>query len=84
MSTESYTARLYEDQNCNSPSLEVIWQNTNRLLGDGWEGINTGHTVSAGACPASVRDGIFTVVLDSESAEKRFEDTILLYEWYRS
>jgi len=80
--TDYYAARLYEDQDCNSPSFEVVWQNTNRLLSNGWEGVKTGHTVSAGACLASVREGIYTVVLNSQSADKRFDDTVLLYEWY--
>jgi len=79
---DCYSARLYEDQDCNSPSLEVVWDNTNRLLRDGWEGVKTGHTVSAGACLASVREGIYIIVLNSQSPDKRFDDTVLLYEWY--
>ena len=41
------------------------WTNTNKLLGVGWSGIKTGVTQPAGGCLASVRDGVFIVVLGS-------------------
>lgn len=31
-------------------SRKVIWKNTNKLLNDGWEGVKTGNTESAGYC----------------------------------
>lgn len=55
------------------------WINTNKLLSLGWEGIKTGQTQPAGACLASVRDGIFIVVLNSSNREARFEDTLMLW-----
>lgn len=55
------------------------WYNTNKLLSLGWEGIKTGHTGPAGACLASVRNGIFIVVLNSANRDARFEDTIMLW-----
>lgn len=82
MKAESYVARFYEDQDCDSPYVEITWENTNRLLSNGWSGIKTGHTTSAGACLASVKDGVYMVVLNSQSTDKRFDDTIALYEWY--
>jgi D-alanyl-D-alanine carboxypeptidase len=58
------------------------WSNTNKLLGMGWEGIKTGQTGPAGGCLASVREGVFIVVLNSANREARFEDTMMLWEWY--
>lgn len=58
------------------------WTNTNKLLSMGWQGIKTGHTQPAGACLASVRDGVFIVVLNSSNRESRFEDTLMLWEWF--
>ncbi len=60
------------------------WSNTNKLLGLGWEGIKTGQTVPAGGCLASVRDGVFIVVLNCANRDARFEDTMILWEWYNS
>lgn len=55
------------------------WTNTNRLLGRGWQGIKTGQTNSAGGCLASLRNGVFIIVLNCSSKESRFEDTIMLH-----
>lgn len=41
-----------------------IWSNTNRLLRKGWEGVKTGNTSSAGACLASLKNGIYIIVLN--------------------
>lgn len=60
-----------------------LWTNTNKLLGMGWDGIKTGMTPSAGSCLASVKDGLFIVVLNSANREARFDDTITLWEWYQ-
>ena len=59
-----------------------VWTNTNKLLGLGWEGVKTGNTNPAGSCLASFRDGLFIVVLNSASREARFDDTVMLWEWY--
>lgn len=56
-----------------------MWRNTNKLIEMGWEGIKTGHTSSAGCCLASLREGVFIVVLNSGSIEGRFEDTMAIY-----
>ena len=58
------------------------WTNTNILLGRGWEGIKTGQTLTAGCCLASLRNGIFIVVLNCVDIEKRFVDTEKLYSWF--
>jgi D-alanyl-D-alanine carboxypeptidase len=64
MNKEEYKANFYEDD------MEKVhcckkWVNTNKLLSMGWEGIKTGQTQPAGACLASVKDGIFIIVLNS-------------------
>lgn len=64
----------------------VIWRNTNELLGiEGYEGVKTGTTTAAGACLAStaVRDGrrLVVVVLGSSSSDGRYADTRNLYRW---
>ena len=61
-----------------------VWNNTNKLLKMGWEGIKTGQTQAAGSCLASYRDGVFIVVLNSSSREARFDDTVMLWEWHHN
>lgn len=51
------------------------WYNTNVLLGKGWEGIKTGQTLTAGSCLASLKSGVYVVVLNSVDMDKRFTDT---------
>ena len=51
----------------NSPYTRCVrrsWWNTNMLLKKGWEGVKTGHTAAAGSCLASLKKGIFIVVLN--------------------
>lgn len=52
--------------------IERKWINTNKLVGQGWEGIKTGYTISAGASLASVKGGVYIVVLNSQSRDARF------------
>ncbi len=59
-----------------------IWENTNVLLREGWEGVKTGQTVSAGSCLSSLRNGIFIVILNCPDSLKRFTETKRLYNWY--
>ena len=53
-------------------STRRSWWNTNVLLKKGWEGIKTGQTGAAGSCLASVKKGIFIVVLNCKDNEARF------------
>jgi D-alanyl-D-alanine carboxypeptidase len=64
MNKEEYRATFYEEDMEKVNCLKK-WTNTNKLLGMGWEGIKTGHTQPAGACLASVRAGVFIIVLNS-------------------
>ena len=82
MSTKEYRCELYEE---NLQSIgSRVWKNTNKLIDMGWEGIKTGHTPSAGCCLAGLKNGIYTVVLNSSTIESRFEDTMEIYRWYQT
>lgn len=64
----------------------AAWENTNRLLGtDGFDGIKTGTTTSAGCClVASGHRGqghLLSAVLGSKASEDRYTDTQALFEW---
>lgn len=51
------------------------WWNTNVLLNKGWEGVKTGQTGAAGSCLASLKKGIYIVVLNCADNEARFTET---------
>jgi D-alanyl-D-alanine carboxypeptidase (penicillin-binding protein 5/6) len=64
----------------------VVWKNTNRLLGiDGYLGVKTGTTDAAGACliACGERDGreLIVVVLGSTSSDARYVDARNLFRW---
>jgi D-alanyl-D-alanine carboxypeptidase (penicillin-binding protein 5/6) len=64
----------------------VIWNNTNRLLGiEGFDGVKTGTTTPAGACLVSSgeREGsrLIVVILGSSSSDSRYVDARNLYRW---
>jgi D-alanyl-D-alanine carboxypeptidase (penicillin-binding protein 5/6) len=64
----------------------VIWKNTNELLGtEGYDGIKTGTTDQAGACLVSTgeRNGkrLIVVVLGAAASESRYTDSRNLYRW---
>ena len=63
---------------------EVVWNNTNRLLGiEGYSGIKTGTTHAAGCCLAASADrggrGLIVVVLGAPSTESRYVDARNLF-----
>lgn len=65
---------------------EVIWKNTNQLLGiEGYDGVKTGTTNQAGSCLVSSchrgGDHLLAVVLGSESNNGRYVDTRNLLRW---
>ena len=65
---------------------DVVWKNTNRLLGfEGFSGIKTGTTGSAGSClvASGSRDGmeLIVVVLGSTSSDSRYVDARNLFRW---
>jgi D-alanyl-D-alanine carboxypeptidase (penicillin-binding protein 5/6) len=65
---------------------EVVWENTNRLLGiEGYDGVKTGTTTPAGSClVASGRRGedrLLVVVLGGASNDGRYADARNLFRW---
>jgi D-alanyl-D-alanine carboxypeptidase (penicillin-binding protein 5/6) len=67
-------------------SRNVVWKNTNELLGtEGYDGLKTGTTDQAGACLVSTgeRDGrrLIVVVLGAAASESRYTDSRNLYRW---
>jgi D-alanyl-D-alanine carboxypeptidase len=81
MNTESHRCYQYHDESRIQKDLK-IWENTNILLKEGWEGIKTGQTVTAGNCLASLKDGVYIVVLNCPDSSKRFTETKRLFNWY--
>ena len=64
----------------------VLWKNTNRLLPiEGYGGVKTGTTTSAGACLVSCGtrgdDRLIVVVLSSSSSDARYVDARNLFRW---
>ncbi|MCA9186865.1 MAG: serine hydrolase [Pirellulaceae bacterium] len=64
----------------------VLWKNTNRLLGtEGYQGVKTGTTNAAGACLVSCgqKDGrhLIVVVLGAANSDARYADSRNLYRW---
>jgi len=64
----------------------VVWKNTNRLLGtEGYLGVKTGTTSAAGACLVSAAQRgdrqLLMVVLGSSSSDARYTDSRNLYRW---
>ncbi len=65
---------------------EVLWRNTNNLLGiEGYLGVKTGTTGAAGAClvSCSERDGkrLMVVVLGAAASASRYSDSRNLHRW---
>ncbi len=65
----------------------IVWKNTNQLLGiEGFHGVKTGTTTSAGACLVSWGDhgeqSVIVVVLGSTSGDARYVDTRNLFRWW--
>jgi serine-type D-Ala-D-Ala carboxypeptidase (penicillin-binding protein 5/6) len=67
-------------------SRNVVWKNTNKLLGlEGYNGVKTGTTEAAGACLVSSgqqgNDELLVVVLGSATSDARYVDARNLFRW---
>ena len=68
---------------------ELYWENTNKLLDHGFEGVKTGATPNAGPCLSALykikRDfhetALIVVVLNCEGQENRFTDVKKIVNW---
>ncbi len=64
----------------------VVWENTNHLLGiEGYTGVKTGTTSAAGAClvASGEREGVLriVVILGASSSKGRYVDARNLFRW---
>ena len=63
----------------------MYWENTNKLLYHGFNGIKTGNTSEAGPCLASSystdKNNYILVVLGCKSTDHRWNDTMSMLEW---
>ena len=82
VNSRTYQYSTYPDLDERVPTVKR-WTNTNRLLWEGWEGIKTGCTPAAGNCLASLKEGVFIVVLNCQNDSSRFSDTEKIYAWYQ-
>ena len=69
-----------------STTRSVVWENTNKLLRrDGFVGIKTGITVTAGPCLAAAyvfRDKTYiSIILRAPKVSGRFKETRMLLHW---
>lgn len=68
-----------------SSERDVIWENTNKLLDEGWEGVKTGITTAAGPCFTGYikidNQPYLVVALGCDSVETRFSDCQKLVKW---
>ena len=83
VSTRQYVAKV---KSVVGYEREVVWNNTNRLLGyEGYIGVKTGTTGPAGAClvACGVRDGqeVIGVILGSSSTDARYADARNLFRY---
>jgi serine-type D-Ala-D-Ala carboxypeptidase (penicillin-binding protein 5/6) len=73
----------------NDPSAALTWDNTNKLLAEGWDGVKTGVTPNAGPClscstrgvSAGVQFEVGIVLLQCVSMEARWEEAKLLLQY---
>jgi D-alanyl-D-alanine carboxypeptidase len=81
--TKKYYCEIEQDDKLNRT---VAWENTNKLLDEGWDGVKTGVTTAAGPClSACYSDGYgqqyVVVVLSSNSMDHRWGECIKLIRW---
>ena len=82
VNTKIYTPNII-DQRGNKRIL--IWNNTNKLLNQGFFGVKTGNTPNAGPCLSlcvkEENDVIFITLLGCRTSEHRWQEAIKLANW---
>lgn len=82
VNTQRYTAIALSKERM---SREYTWDNTNQLLGRGYDGVKTGTTLPAGNCLVSSlcrgRRTIVCVVLNSSTTDTRFFEAMKLTDF---
>jgi len=86
VSTVSYEAKMYCKHT--KKKLLQLWTNSNKLLEQGFEGIKTGVTTTAGPCLSSaftVRGMQYTLVLlNCKSMDSRWSEAVNLVQYIAS
>jgi D-alanyl-D-alanine carboxypeptidase len=80
VATKAYSAEILGIEG----KRRVFWENTNKLLYKGFDGIKTGVTDNAGPClTVAFRGCMFVVVtlLNSRSMEARWEEAQMIVSW---
>lgn len=89
--TTTYFGKIWNKEN--SGFTEIFWENTNKLLGQGFEGVKTGVTPNAGPCLSALyriektdlqENFIVVVVLNCENIQDRFDDVKKIVSWCKS
>ncbi|CAD8078692.1 unnamed protein product [Paramecium sonneborni] len=69
-------------------SKEIFWENTNKMLYQGFRGVKTGITKEAGPCVVEYyednQNSFIIVLLNCRSVDHRWQDAIKLLDWARS
>jgi len=85
VNTQMYSCRITDKR---GDERVWTWENTNKLLQKGYEGVKTGVTDAAGPCLcASWREGetrLVVTLLGSKSMEERWEEVPRLVAWART
>ncbi|CAD8062269.1 unnamed protein product [Paramecium primaurelia] len=68
-------------------SKEIFWENTNKMLYQGFRGVKTGITKEAGPCVVEYfednQNSYIIVLLNCRSVDQRWQDTMKLLDWIR-
>lgn len=65
------------------PYRHVRWTNTNRMLDEGWQGVKTGVTCTAGPClcALSSQSPLIITILCSRTMDRRWSEVSSLAKW---
>ena len=88
--TQAYIAKVWRKDR---GYKELYWENTNKLLDQGFEGVKTGITPNAGPCLSAyykldkgdyIDNYVVIVVLSCDDVEDRFNDVKKIASWCKS
>lgn len=65
----------------NADKTQKTWNNTNKLLWEGFEGVKTGNTSSAGPCLCALSGKFVYVMLNCRTSETRWVEAKKLKKW---
>ncbi|CAD8081291.1 unnamed protein product [Paramecium sonneborni] len=82
--TKIYFSEIIDKQ---GNTKEILWENTNKLLEQGFEGVKTGQTKEAGPCVVEyyqdLNNSYIIVLLKCKSINDRWDDAIRLLNWIK-